>query len=358
MAELFEIHNRDKFEVFAFSLDDAPQGDEIRERLKNAFDQFIDIKDLSDEEAVKLVKSLEIDIAIDLGGHTAFSRPGIFALHAAPIQVNFLGYPGTIGAKYMDYIIADKIVIPESSQQYYTEKIVYLPNSFMPDDSMRVPSTTHFSKASLGLPEDKFIFCCFNNSNKFNRELISRWANILRQVPNSILWLSANNLAFRTNLLQEFLKFKIDADRIIFADRLDSINEHLSRYRLADLFLDTHPYNAHTTAMDALKSGVPILTMLGEAFPGRVAASLLNAANLPELIANSPEEYQALAINLATNPDKLWQIKQKLIQNLQSAPLLNSPLFAHNIESAYSIMYANYQANLPSDHIYIGQEYQ
>lgn len=352
-AELFEIHDRSQFEVFAFSLQKAPIGDEMNLRLRNSFDQFIDVDSMSDAEIAQLARELEIDIAIDLTGSTQNCRTGIFAYRAAPIQVNWLGYPGTIGADFMDYIIADKTIIPDSCQQFYSEKVVHLPDTYMVDDSKRIASSKVFTREEFGLPKNAFVFCCFNNDFKFNPQVLDGWSRILLAVENSVLWLSENNEAFRANIKMESEKRGINASRIIFAPRVELMADHLARYALADLFLDTHPYGAHTTAVDSLKAGIPVLTFMGQSFPSRVAASLLNAINLPELITNSQEEYEALAIELAMNPNKLADIKLKLANNRLNTPLFNTPIFANNIETAYTKMHKRYQANLQPDHIFI-----
>ena len=352
-AELFEVHDRDRFEVFAFSLQKAPIGDETNLRLRKGFDRFIDVDEMSDQEIAQLARELEIDIAIDLAGPTQYSRTGIFSYRAAPIQVNWLGYPGTIGADFIDYIVADKIIIPESHQQFYAEKIVYLPNTYMVDDSKRTASTKVFTREEFGLPKNAFVFCCFNNDYKFNPQVLDSWSRILLTVKNSVIWISENNKYFRSNIVAEFESRGIDHDRIIFAQRVEMMADHLSRYALADLFLDTHPYNAHTTALDSLKAGVPVLTLMGQSFASRVAASLLNAIGLPELITNTQEEYEALAIDLAMNPQKLTDIKLKLAKNRLTAPLFDTPLFTKNLEAAYIKMIEQYQADLEPEHISI-----
>ena len=352
-AELFEVHDRDRFEVFAFSLQKAPIGDETNLRLRKGFDRFIDVDEMSDQEIAQLARELEIDIAIDLAGPTQYSRTGIFSYRAAPIQVNWLGYPGTIGADFIDYIVADKIIIPEPHQQFYAEKIVYLPNTYMVDDSKRTASTRVFTREEFGLPKNAFVFCCFNNDYKFNPQVLDSWSRILLTAKNSVIWISENNEYFRSNIVAEFESRGIDHDRIIFAQRVEMMADHLSRYALADLFLDTHPYNAHTTALDSLKAGVPVLTLMGQSFASRVAASLLNAIGLPELITNTQEEYEALAIDLAMNPQKLTDIKLKLAKNRLAAPLFDTPLFTKNLEAAYIKMIEQYQADLEPEHISI-----
>jgi predicted O-linked N-acetylglucosamine transferase (SPINDLY family) len=352
-AGLYEIHDRNQFEVIAFSLQRAHENDEVNLRLRKGFDKFIDAESMSDQEIAKLARELGVDIAIDLTGFTQYSRAGIFSYRTAPIQVNWLGYPGTLGAEFIDYIVADKTIIPESHQQFYAEKIAYLPDTYMVDDPMRVASSRVFSKQECGLPEDVFIFCCFNNGYKFNPIVLDSWSRILLAVDNSVLWISENNEHFQSNIKTEFEIRGIDFRRIIFAKRMELMADHLARYSLADLFLDTYPYNAHTTAVDALKVGVPILTLMGQSFAGRVAASLLNAIGLPELITFTQKEYEALAIELATNPKKLADIKLKLARNRLNTPLFDTPLFTKNLEAAYIKMMEQYQADLQLDHIAI-----
>ncbi|QWE08416.1 tetratricopeptide repeat protein [Polynucleobacter ibericus] len=350
-AELFELHDRDLFEIYAFSLEQAPATDFMRSRLTNAFDLFIDVSSMSDIEVARYARKLGVDIAIDLSGLTEDSRTGIFSYRAAPIQVNYLGYPGTTGTDFMDYIIADEVVIPEKSRELYTEKVAYLPDTYMVDDSSRVPSQKLFARSEFGLPEKGFVFCCFNNSYKFNSEVIQSWARILSRVSNSVLWLSENNATFRKNLHNEFEKLGINSQRVIFAAKVDPMEDHLTRIALADLFLDTSPYNAHTTALDALKAGVPVLTKNGDAFAGRVAASLLKAIEIPELVTHTLQEYENLAIELALNPQKLIEIKGRLSRNRLSGPLFNTPLFAKNLEKLFMRMHERCVHDLPPDHL-------
>ena len=352
-CELFEIHDRQRFEVFAFSLQKAPIGDVVSLRLRKGFDRFIDVDNLSDLKIAQLARELQIDIAIDLAGPTQHSRTGIFSYRAAPIQVNWLGYPGTSGADFIDYIIADKTIIPEQSQQFYVEKVVTLPDTYMVDDSKRISSSRVFTRNECGLPENTFVFCCFNNDYKFNPKILNAWSRILLEVEKSVFWISENNQRFKVNLITEFERRGVDASRIIFAQRVELMADHLARYALADIFLDTHPYNAHTTAVDALKVGVPVLTLMGQSFASRVAGSLLNAIDLPELIANTQEEYEALAIELAKHPQKLADIKLKLFNNRLTTPLFNTPLFTKNLESAYIAMVERYHAGLEPDYITI-----
>jgi predicted O-linked N-acetylglucosamine transferase (SPINDLY family) len=352
-SELFEIHDRGRFEVFAFSLQKVLIGDETNLRLRKGFDRFIDVDDMSDREIAQLARDLEIDIAIDLAGPTQYSRTGIFSYRAAPIQVNWLGYPGTIGADFIDYIVADKIIIPEAHQQFYNEKIVCLPNIYMVDDSRRTASTRAFTREECRLPQNAFVFCCFNNDYKFNPQVLDSWSRILLAAKNSVIWISENNEYFRANITIEFEKRGIDSMRVVFAPRVDLMADHLARYTLADLFLDTHPYNAHTTAVDSLKAGIPVITLKGQSFPSRVAASLLNAVGLPELITSTQEEYEALAIELAMNTKKLADIKLKLANNCLTAPLFDTPLFTKNLEAAYIKMVERYRVDSQPDHITI-----
>ena len=336
-AELFETHDRDKFEVYAFSYG-VDTKDEMRTRLEAAFDKFIDVREKSDTDIAALARQMQIDIAIDLAGLTGGARTGIFALRAAPVQVNYLGYPGTMGADFMDYLIADKQLIPEHARHHYAEKIAYLPNSYMASDSKRKISSKVFGREELGLPQTGFVFCCFNSSYKITPSTFDVWMRILKKVDGSVLWLSENNPTANANLRQEALNRGIDPQRLVFAPRMPLVAEHLARHRAADLFLDTLPYNAHTTASDALWAGLPVLTCMGESFASRVAASLLSALDLPELITQTQEEYEALAIELASKPEQLSAIKQKLDRNRLTKPLFDTPLFTRHIEDAYTQM--------------------
>jgi len=351
MTRVWELHDKSKFEIFAFDngLDD---GSDYRQRINKAFASIFDISKISDLEVVKLIQENEIDILVNLNGFFGKARQGVFSFKPAPIQVNYLGFPGTIGIEYMDYIIADKVVIPEDSKIHYVEKIAYLPNSYQANDDQRKISSRQFSRAQFGLPEDVFVFACFNNNYKITPPIFDSWMRILSLIRESVLWLLADNPMAKENLIKEAVNRGIDSSRLVFADRLPS-SEHLARHNLADLFLDSQPYNAHTTCSDSLWAGLPVLTLMGRTFPGRVAASLLSALGLPELITNTQEEYEALAIELAVNPEKLADIKLKLAKNRLTTPLFNTPLFTKNLESAYVQMMERYQANLLPDHIYV-----
>jgi len=350
IAELFELHDRSQFEIYGFSLVKA--ADEMRDRLQLAFDHSIEAQGMSDIEIAQLSRSLNIDIAVDLTGFTQDARTGIFSHRAAPIQLNYLGYPGTLGADYMDYIIADKTLIPLDAQSSYTEKVVYLPNSYQVNDRKRIISDRQFTRQELGLPEDRFVFCCFNNNFKILPATFTSWMRILKATEGSVLWLLQDNSWVVENLKKEAQKQGVDAQRLVFADRLP-ISEHLARHSQADLFLDTFPYNAHTTTSDALWVRLPVLTLAGKSFASRVAASLLNAIGLPELITSTQEEYEVLAIELAMNPHKLADIKLKLAKNRLTAPLFDTPLFTKNLETAYIKIVERYQNDLGPDHISI-----
>jgi protein O-GlcNAc transferase len=351
MAELFERHDRSRFEIlgFSFGLDIK---DEMSERVSLAMDRFLDVRSLSDEGVAQLSRQLEVDIAVDLKGFTEHSRMGIFARRAAPIQVNYLGFPATTGAPYMDYLVADHTLIPEASQRHYSEKIVYLPDSYQVNDSTRRISTRHYTRAEEGLPERGFVYCCFNNNYKITPDVFDIWMSILSQVEGSILWLLKGNLWAAENLRKEALRRGISQARLIFAERLH-LPEHLARHSLADLFLDTFPCNAHTTASDALWAGLPVLTRTGETFASRVAASLLGAIDLPELVTTTETAYEKLAVEFALDAEPYLEIKKRLQRNRLTSPLFDLPSFTKHLEAAYSAMYERYQAHLPPEHIHI-----
>ena len=349
-AELYELHNRSKFEIHAFSLGPNTK-DEMNLRIKAGVDHFHHVRAMSHKEIALLARSLEIDIAIDLAGLTAESRTDVFAMSAAPLQLSYIGFLGTMGADYYDYLIADAVMIPKENQKHYAEKIVYLP-SFQVNDSKDLPPKITLTRKDVGLPEKGFVFCCFNNTYKFTPTVFDSWARILEQVEGSVLIIYVNNDLSKINLAKEIALRGINPSRLIFGDSLPR-PEYLARYQVADLFLDTHPYNAGTTASDALRMGLPMITHLGESYQARMGASILSALNLSELITSTPQEYESLAIELATNPRKLKSIKDKLVSNLSTAPLFNTPLFTKNLECALTVMYEKYQQGLEPDHIYV-----
>ena len=351
IAGIFEHHDRSRFEVTAISIgfDDKS---EMRERLQRSFDCFLDANALSDDEIASHIKRSEIDLLVDLNGFTGDARTNVFARRSAPIQVNYLGYPGTMGASYIDYLIADQTIIPAKLRQFYSEKIAFLPNTYQANDRKRIISNMVFDRPSQGLPSKGFVFCCFNNSYKILPHIFDCWMRTLARVERSVLWLLEDNEPAAMNLRKEALARGVNADRLIFAKRM-SLPEHLARHASADLFLDTQPYNAHTTASDALWTGLPVLTCIGETFAGRVAASLLNAIRLPELITTSLEDYEQMAVDLATHPEKLTAIKGKLAEHRLTTSLFDIKLFTRHIEAAYEAMYERHQAGLAPDHIVI-----
>jgi predicted O-linked N-acetylglucosamine transferase (SPINDLY family) len=351
MAGMFECHDKSRFEITAISFG-PDDNSEMRKRLEASFEHFIDAKTYSDKQIANLVKELELDILVDLMGFTRDSRTGIFARRSAPIQVNYLGYPGTMGAEYIDYIIADRIGIPESQQDRYAEKIVYLPNSFQPTDRKRRIADKIFTRAEVGLPQEGFVFCCFNSNYKITPNIYDIWMRILKQVDGSVLWLVAQSQTAASNLRNEAAARGVSGERLIFASFM-LLPEHQARLRLADLFLDTLPYNAGSTASDMLWAGLPILTRIGDTLVGRMAASVLNAIGLPELVTTTLEDYECLAIELATHPEKLAIIRSKLAENRLTTPLFDTRLFTKHIEAAYTAMYERIKAGLAPDHINI-----
>jgi len=349
-AALFETHDRDRFEVFAFSYGPNTK-DEMRLRLEGAFDRFMDVQHLSDAEVARMARNLDVDIAVDLAGLTGTSRLGIFALRAAPVQVSYIGYPGTTGADYMDYLIADRRLIPQGSEGGYAEKIVFLP-SFQVNDSGRRISQRQFTREELGLPPSGFVFCCFNKNYKLTPGTFDGWMNILKQVEASVLFLYAESEPVVANLRREAAERGVDAGRLVFGRHLPA-PEYLARYRCADLFLDTFPFNAGATASDALWAGLPVLTLAGETFASRMGASLLTAIELPELITATQRDYEALAVELAKDPVRLTSIKAKLERNRLSTRLFDTRRFAQDLENAYSVMCERQLAGLPPEHILI-----
>jgi protein O-GlcNAc transferase len=336
MAGLFEAHDKAKFEIIAFDNGWADPGP-TRKRLEAAFDQMVNIAPLSDRQAAEAVWNSEIDILVNLNGYFGLKRMGVFAQRPAPIQVNYLGFPGTLGAPYIDYLIADRIVIPPDQQQHYSEKIAYLPDSYQANDRLRPIAEIAPGRAAYGLPEKGFVFCNFNQSYKLTPLMFALWMRILRQVEGSVLWLFESNSALPVTLRHEAHLHGVSPSRLVFAPNVP-IAEHLARLRMADLFLDSLPYNAHTTASDALWAGVPLLTCLGTTFPGRVAASLLHAIGLSELVTNNLEDYETLALKLAGDPSMHRRLRGALALNRLTTPLFDTERFTRHIETAYTTM--------------------
>jgi len=349
IAELLEIHDRKKFYIIGFTFG-IFENDLMFQRLSKCFDNLIDVSSKTDKQVAEISRSLEVDIAVDLMGLTRKSRCGIFSYRAAPLQTSYLGFLGTMASGYHDYIFADKVLIPNHNQKYFSEKIIYLP-TYQVNDTKKLISK-HFTRGDFDLPQDAFVFCCFNNNYKFNPLVFDIWMFILKSVPNSVLFLYAENKFVKENLKAEAANRCIDVGRLKFGDFM-SRPEYLSRLKLADLFLDTFPYSAGVTCSDALWVGLPVLTCTGQSFASRMSASLLEAIEIPELITHHHYEYQATAIELALNPSKLLLIKQKLSSNRFSTQLFNTPKFANNIEKAYEKIHSKYRAGLRPEDIYI-----
>ncbi|HUI19928.1 MAG TPA: tetratricopeptide repeat protein [Methylocella sp.] len=340
MAELFERHDKSCFEIIAYSHGPA-DGSELSVRLRSAFDKFVDLRTMTDDEAADCIKADRIDILVELKGYTKGARTGISARRPAPVQVNFLGFPGTLGADFIDYVIADPFVLPMDQQCFYREKIVHLPDCYQPNDTKRLISNVTPTRAECGLPEQGFVFCSFNNTYKITPEFFDGWMRLLTAIPGSVLWLLDANELVKENLRGEAAKHGIDPGRLVFAARQPS-PEHLARHRLADLFLDTLPYNAHTTASDALWAGLPVLTCVGETFAGRVAGSLLQAIGLPELVTFSFPAYEAMALRLARDPALLQNLRHKLLGNRLSAPLFDIGRYTRHYETALTQMWEHW----------------
>lgn len=333
---VFELHDREHFEVFALAL--APRDDTpISHRLSIAFEHFVDLAKLSPGEAAQAISALRIDILVDMHGYTLMSRPEIPAQRPAPIQVSWLAFPGTMGAPFIDYLIADPWVIPTEQTAYYREAIAYLPECYQPRDrqGLRAPQPT---RAQLGIPETAFIFCCFNNPAKISPPLFEQWCGLLRELPQAILWLFAPEDASRNHLRQAAIRYRVDPGRLIFAGHLPQ-DQHMARIALADLFLDTFPYNAHTTASDALWAGVPVLTLRGETFPARVAASLLHAVGLSDLVTTSQPDYRHMAFRLASQPGLLAGLRERLLAGIDRAPLFDTRGYTRALEALYLSMW-------------------
>ncbi len=351
LVGVLEHHDKARFEVFAFDNgwdDKSP----TRARIKAAAAEIVDISRLDDGAAAAAIRDRDIDVLVNLNGYFGLHRTGVFARRPAPVQVNYLGFPATLGADYVDYIVADEIVIPESHQPFYDERIVYLPGSYQANDRQRAIDDGPVGRAENGLPEEAFVFCCFNHPYKILPATFESWMRILNRVPGSVLWLLAGPEAARGNLRQEATLRDVDPTRLVFAEHRP-LAKHLARLRLADLCLDTLPYNAHTTASDALWAGLPVLTLIGDTFPGRVAASLLRAIGMPELITSTREAYEALAIELATHPARLSASREKLARQRLTTDLFATERYTRRLEAAYEAMRERYLSALPPDHIHI-----
>ncbi|MBN9404467.1 MAG: tetratricopeptide repeat protein [Burkholderiales bacterium] len=348
MAGVFEAHDRSRFETFAFSTWPQADGSPERRRVQAAVEHFIDLHALGDGEAARLIARHQINILIDLNGLTSHGRPGILARRPAPVQVQYLGYPGTSGMPQIDYILGDRWVTPSEQAHAFSEHIVRLPESFQANDDARAIAPDTPSRTELGLPEHGFVFCCLNNSYKINPRMFDRWMKLLRALPQAVLWLLGDSETARQNLRAEAQARGVEPERLVFAQRRPYA-QYLAQYRQADLFLDTLPFNGGTTVSDALWAGLPVLTQLGHTFAGRMAASLLDAVGLPELITRSADEYEALALRLAREPDALGALRQRLAANLATAPLFDTRRFTRHLERALEHMAARHAQGLPPE---------
>jgi predicted O-linked N-acetylglucosamine transferase (SPINDLY family) len=352
IAGCFEHHDKTRFETTAISLG-PNDGGAMRRRIEAAFDRFIDVRAMGDAEVAAMLRQLEIDIAIDLNGYTGEPRTGILARRPAPVQVNYFGYPGTMGVPFIDYIIADPWLIPEEHRVHYSEQVVYLPHTYLPSDRKRPVPTNTPSRAEAGLPATGFVFACLHNAFKIGPEMFEIWMRLLHGVENSVLWFLEDNGSVSFNLRREAKMRGIAPERLVFAPR-KPLPDHMARLRLGDLFLDTLPYNAHTSASDALWAGLPVLTCRGDTFPGRVAAGLLHAIGLPELATASLAEYEDLARTLAQDPERLAAIRSKLMRNRDTEALFDTARFTRDLESAYRAMWERQQTGLPAASFAIG----
>jgi predicted O-linked N-acetylglucosamine transferase (SPINDLY family) len=351
LVGVIEQHDRQQFDIVAID-NGWDDGSETRRRIDASVQGVINIRELSDPRAAAVIRDSGIDVLVNLNGYFGEARTRVFARRPAPLQVNYLGFPGTLGATYLDYIIADRHVIPSDHRPYYTEKVVTLPNCYQANDRNKEISTRSFSRAECGLPATGMVFCCFNNAYKITPEIFEVWMRILQRVEGSVLWLLEDAPAAVANLRREAVARGVDAGRLVFAGRMP-LPDHLARHRCADLFLDTLPYGAHTTASDALWAGLPLLTCLGETFAGRVSTSLLNSLHMPELVAATLAEYERLAIELALDPQQRALVKQKLSDNRLTTPLFDTALFTRHLEAAFTAMVERYRAGLAPDHIVV-----
>jgi protein O-GlcNAc transferase len=349
LARLFELHDRDRFSIHAFSFGPT-RISPMRSRLTDAFDDFHEVAAMDSRAIADLARTEAIDIAIDLMGYTGRARTEIFAFRAAPVQMLYMGYPGTMGAPFFDYLVADPIVIPEEQRRYFAEKIICLPDSYQANDDQRRIAGTIPSRTDLGLPEQGFVFCCFNNPYKITPEEFDVWMRLLARVEESVLWLFQANASVEDNLRRSATARGVDPARLVFAERMPH-TEHLARLSRADLFLDCFGCNAHATASDALWAGVPVLTVPGRGFAARVGASVTNSVGLHDMVVATREDYERLALELARNPARLADVKSRLAHNRTIMPLFDSERFTRHIESGFTLAFDRYRAGLEPDHI-------
>lgn len=345
MAGLLSSHDRTRFEVHAFSYGQQRE-DDYRRKARSCVDHFHDVAHQSDEAIIALARNIGLDIAIDHKGYTAGTRNHLLQHRLAPVQINYLAYPGTLGADFIDYIVADRIVVPEQHRRHVSENVIFLPHTYQPTDSARIIADTKTDRAAHSLPEDAFVLCCFNATYKITAREFDVWMRVMHQIKVCVLWLFASNSLAVANLRTEAKRRGVDPNRLIFAQRLPNA-QHLERQGHADLFVDTFAYNAHTTANDALWAGLPVVTRQGDQFAARVASSLLHAVELPELVTLSDADYERLIIELATNPARLSSIRAKLARNLKSAPLFDTALYTRHFEAGLKLAHERYRTGLP-----------
>jgi len=348
VAGVIEHHDKHRFETYgvSFGVDD---GSRLRSRFQAAFDHFIDVRGWGTRQIAQWLREHEIDIAIDLGGYTSDARSDVLAMKPVPVQVNWLGYPGTLGVPTMDYILADRHVIPPGDERFYDERVVRLPHAYLPTDAgLQIAEHTP-TRAECGLPDEGFVFCCFNHDYKIVPTVFALWLRLLQALPGSVLWLMSRNELSRANLKRAAEQAGVDPARLVFAGRVPRVEDHLARYRVADMFLDTHPYNAHTTAADALMAGLPVLTRRGRSFPSRVAAGLVTVAGAPELVTDSAEDYEALALALARDPARLAALKAKVARARSESPLFDTAGFTRDLEAACISMWRQAQLGDATD---------
>ena len=351
MAKVLKVHDRTRFDVFGYAVAGS-KFDTMQTKLSETFDQFKDVHGFSNQAIKETAHNDGIDIAIDLTGYTKDSRSGLFACRLAPIQINFLGYPGSMGANFMDYIVADPFLIPESYKTYYSEKIIYMPHTYQPQDDGLVIDNSAPSRFELGLPKDGFVFCAINRSYKIDPQVFKIWMRLLKKKPNSVLWLVMSNKASKVNLIKQAQKQGVNAERLIFSEKVEH-KKYLAQFQQADLFLDTHIYNAGATASNALWAGLPVLTKSGKSYTSRMAGSLLNAIGLPELITTTDEEYESLALDLAQNREKLNRIRNTLLRNLKTHPLFDTERYTRNLELGFEIAYDFHWQGKGPEHIIV-----
>jgi predicted O-linked N-acetylglucosamine transferase (SPINDLY family) len=340
-AEFFENIDRSRLEMFAYSL--RVSDDSLQRRARSAFEHFEDVSAESTQRIAQRIVSDRIAILIDRNGYTRHAREGIFALRPAPIQVNCIGYPGTLGAEWYDYIFTDRFSLPDHLRRFYTERPLYMPHTTFPSDTTRLAEGEVPSRTACGLPERGFVFCCFNNAYKILPEVFAIWMRLLRALPGSVLWLLEANAEAKRNLGREAAAAGVDPQRLIFAPRV-GVSAHVARNATADLFLDTYPYGAHTTGNDALLAGLPVLTCAGETLVSRIAGSQLHAIGLPELITTSLAEYEQLALALASEPALLASYRRRLAANRSTMPLFDMVRYARDFEAAMQAIWAEHQA--------------